>query len=392
LFSDRARETVEWLAREMTTPEGAFASSLDADSEGEEGKFYLWSLPEIRDALGPEDGEFFARHYDVSEAGNFEHSNILNRLNRLPRSKENSSRNNDDETRLANLRAKLLAVRAKRVRPGLDDKVLADWNGLMIAALANAGALIGEPEWIARGERAFNFIAANMTKGDRLGHSWREGRLLFPGLSSDFAAMIRAAIALHQATGKPGYLDHARRWSAALERHHLDPETHGYFLTAADAEGLIVRPALTRDDALPNPNGVEAQNLIRLALLTGDDSQRQRADKLLEGLLPLAAESLFNHMTLLSALDLRLRHLEVVVAGRRAEEFAQAALKLSFLDRTLLRVTNSDALPLSHPARAKLDSLKGESAAFVCRNERCSLPVTEPGKLAEAVAAFIPVS
>jgi uncharacterized protein YyaL (SSP411 family) len=387
LFRDRARETVEWLAREMTTPEGAFASSLDADSEGEEGKFYLWSVQQIRDALGDKDGEFFAKHYDVSEGGNFEHANILNRLNRLPRSKENPSRSNDDETRLANLRAKLLEVRARRVRPGLDDKVLADWNGLMIAALANAGALMNEPEWIARGEKAFAFIAANMTKGDRLGHSWRAGRSLFPGLSSDFAAMIRAAIMLHQVTGKKDYLDHARRWSAALEEHHYDSETHGYFLTAADAEGLIVRPALTRDDALPNPNGVQAQNLIRLALLAGDDSYRARADKLLEGLLPLAAESVFNHMTLLSALDLRLRHLEIVAAGNRAEEFAKAALKISFLDRTLLRVTNADALPTSHPARTKLDALKGEAAAFVCQGERCSLPVTEPDKLAAAAAA-----
>ncbi len=392
LFRDRARETVEWLAREMTLSQGAFASSLDADSEGEEGKFYLWSLAEIEAALGAENAKFFAGHYDVSAAGNFEHSNILNRLNRLPRSKENPSRSNEDEARLANLRAKLLAVRAKRVRPGLDDKVLADWNGLMIAALANAGSLINEPDWIMRGEKAFAFIAANMTKGDRLGHSWREGRLLFPGLSSDFAAMIRAAIALRQATGKQAYLDLARRWSAALEKHHVDSETHGYFLTADDAEGLIVRPSLTRDDALPNPNGLQAQNLIRLALLTGDDGYRERADKLLEGLLPLAAESLFNHMTLLSALDLRLRHLEIVVAGKHAEELAQAALELSFLDRTLLRVTSADALPPSHPARAKLDSLKSESAAFVCQNERCSLPVTEPSQLAAAVAAFAPSS
>jgi uncharacterized protein YyaL (SSP411 family) len=247
---------------------------------------------------------------------------------------------------------------------------------------------MNEPDWVKRGEKAFAFIAANMTKSDRLGHSTRAGRLLFPGLSSDFAAMIRAAIALHQATGKQDYLDHARRWSAALEKHHYDSETHGYFLTADDAEGLIVRPALTRDDALPNPNGVQAQNLIRLALLTGDDSYRERADKLLEGLLPLAAESVFNHMTLLSALDLRLRHLEIVVAGKHAEEFAQAALKLSFLDRTLLRATSVDALPSQHPARAKLDSLKGESAAFVCQGEHCSLPVTKPARLAEAVTAF----
>jgi uncharacterized protein YyaL (SSP411 family) len=381
LFRERARETVGWLAREMTIEEGAFASSLDADSEGEEGKFYVWSRAEIETALGEEDGKFFASHYDVTAGGNFEGHNILNRLNHLPRSK-------DDEARLKSLREKLLAIRAKRVRPGLDDKVLADWNGLMIAALANAGALMNEPDWIARGAKAFRFVAEKMTKGDRLGHSWREGRLVFPGLSSDFAAMIRAAIALHQATGEKYFLDHAIRWAQALEKHHFDSETNGYFLTADDAEGLIVRPALTRDDALPNPNGVHAQNLVRLALLAGDGRYRERADQLLEGLLPFAAESLFNHMSSLSALDLRLRHIEIVAAGKRAEEFAKAALKISFLNRTLLRAANAESLSPSHPARAKLASLAGESAAFVCQGERCSLPIADPAKLGETIANF----
>jgi uncharacterized protein YyaL (SSP411 family) len=382
LFRERARETVEWLGREMTTEEGAFASSLDADSEGEEGKFYIWSRAEIAEALGEEDGNFFARHYDVTADGNFEGRNILNRLNRLPRSKE-------DEARLKTLREKLLAVRAKRVRPGLDDKVLADWNGLMIAALANAGALLSEPDWIALGAKAFRFIAGKMTKGDRLGHSWRQGRLVFPGLSSDYAAMIRAAIALHQATGEKDYLDRAIRWSAALERHHFDSETNGYFLTADDAEGLIVRPSLSRDDALPNPNGVHAQNLVRLALLAGDDKYRERADRLLEGLIPFAAESLFNHMSLLSSLDLRLRHLEIVAAGERAGDFAEEALAISFLNRTVLRAKNAAALPPSHPAREKLASLSGDGAAFICEGARCSLPIGDPAALNEAVKNFL---
>lgn len=381
LFRTRAAETVAWLAREMTTAEGAFASSLDADSEGEEGRFYVWSLSEIESALGPDDAAFFARHYGASAAGNFEGRNILNRSHNLPRTTE-------DETRLKALRETLLEARASRIRPGLDDKVLADWNGLMIAALANAGSLLNEPAWIERGARAFRFVAESMTKGDRIGHSWRSGRLVFPGLSSDFAAMIRAAIALHQATGTRSYLDHAIRWAAALERHHDNPQTGGYFLTADDAEGLIVRPALSRDDALPNPNGLHAQNLIRLALLAGDEQYRARADRLLEGLLPFAAESIFNHMSLLSALDLRLRHREIVAAGKRADQFAATALQLPFLDRTVLRVQDAGALPPAHPARAKLKAVTGEGAAFVCQNERCSLPIDDPAELAAASASF----
>ena len=193
LYRQRAAETVVWLAREMTTGEGAFAASLDADSEGEEGKFYVWSYDEVIATLGIEDGQFFARHYDVTPAGNFEGHNILNRLKQTECSET-------DEARLGTLRKKLLAVRDTRIRPGLDDKVLADWNGMMIAALANAGLMFNAPSWLDIAARAFGFVARAMTKGDRLGHSWRGGQLKFPGLASDFAAMIRAALALYEAT------------------------------------------------------------------------------------------------------------------------------------------------------------------------------------------------
>ena len=381
LFRARAQETIGWLAREVTTAGGAFASSLDADSEGEEGKFYVWSADEIEAVLGKDDAAFFAAHYDVSREGNFEGHNILNRLKRSPRGMK-------DEARLATMRAKLLAARAARARPGLDDKVLADWNGLMIAALANAGAHINEPDWIARAKRAFRFVAESMTRGERLGHSWRGDRLVFPGLSSDYAAMIRAAIALHQATGEREYLDRAVAWTAALERHHADPETGGYFLTADDVEGLIMRPAQTRDDALPNPNGVMAQNLIHLAALAGDDQYRHRADRLFDGLLPLAVDNLFGHAALLNALDLRLRHKEIVAVGKRTEEFAVAALRLPFLDRTIVRAKSADALPERHPARAIIAAAPKESLAFICQGERCSRPVTEPSQLTEAIAAL----
>jgi uncharacterized protein YyaL (SSP411 family) len=379
LFRDRAVETVGWLDREMTTPGAAFASSLDADSEGEEGKFYVWSLAQVERVLGKDDAAFFASHYDVTLGGNFESHNILNRLAGVARS-------DADERRLAELRISLLDARSNRMRPGLDDKVLADWNGLMIAALANAGSLLGEPAWIDRAARAFAFISSSMTKGDRLGHSWRDGRLVFPGLSSDFAAMIRAAIALHQATGKREYLDSAVAWTAALERHHADAKGGGYFLTSDDAEGLIVRLSLTRDDATPNPNALMAQNLVRLALLAGDETHRERADRVMDGLLPLAAENLFGHAALLNALDLRLRHREVVATGLRADDFAQAALSLSFLDRTILRAQDPAAVPAGHPARAKIDAAPRDGAAFICIGERCSLPILEPSLLSTASA------
>jgi len=384
LFRQRAQETVGWLAREMTTKEGAFAASLDADSEGEEGKFYVWSENEIVELIGPEAGAFFARFYDVSEEGNFDGHTILNRL-KAPEATP------AEEARLASLRAILLEARGARVRPGLDDKVLADWNGLTIAALVNAGVALGEPSWIAMAKRAFDFIAATMTDGAtkeaRLGHSWRQGKLLLPGLASDYAAMIRAALALNEATGEGGCLARALAWQRAFDAHYTDAETGGYYLTADDAEGLLLRPHATADDATPNPNAVAAQNLTRLAALAGDDTWRTRADRLIEGILSAAERNLFGHVALLNALDLRLRGAEIVATGPDAETFAQAALQLPFLDRIVLRARTAADLPPSHPAQEKLKAATG-SAAFVCVGETCSLPVDTPAAIAQALAAM----
>jgi uncharacterized protein YyaL (SSP411 family) len=382
LYAERARETVAWLTREMTQTDGGFSASLDADSEGEEGKFYVWSLAEIDRILGPENAAFFAAHYDVSPGGNFEGHNILNRLNHLPRSK-------DDDAKLVMLRSLLHSERSKRIPPGLDDKVLADWNGMMIAALASAGTALREPAWLQMADRAFAFIVKAMARGDRLGHSWRDGRLLFPGLASDFALMIKAALALYEATGEAPYLKQAIAWQHAFDRHYANPETGGYYLTADDAEGLVVRPSSTMDDATPNPNAVAAQNLVRLAVFAGDHHWRNRVDRLFDGLLPLAAANLFGHMALLNALDLRLHAAEIVVTGSgpRADALTDAVLGLSFLDRILLRAETPEALSASHPARDKLAAAP-DGAAFVCLGERCSLPVTEAEQLTEAMATM----
>jgi uncharacterized protein YyaL (SSP411 family) len=382
LFRTRAEETVGWLEREMVTPDGAFSASLDADSEGEEGKFYVWSLHEITQVLGQDDAEFFASHYDVTAAGNFEGHNILNRL-------KTATPSADDETRLAAMRDKLLHERAKRVRPGLDDKVLADWNGLMIAALVNAGTLLERSDWIALARRAFDFVAGRMTRGDRLGHAWRAGKLTYPGLASDYAAMIRAALALCEASGEAAFLERAVSWQRALDTHYIDSDTGRYYLTADDAEGLVIRPQSTADEAISNHNALIAQNLVRLAAVTGDAAWRARADRLFDALLPLAAENLFVHVSPLNALDLRLRAAEIVITGEgeRTDALVAAALQQPYLNRIVVRARNANALPADHPVTAKLAAAP-EGAAFVCVGERCSLPVVAPAAIAEAVAGM----
>jgi uncharacterized protein YyaL (SSP411 family) len=381
LYRERARETVDWLRREMLTHEGAFAASLDADSEGQEGKFYVWSLDAIEQALGPTDAAFFASHYDVTAGGNFEGHSILNRLSDRPLS---LNPEHPDEQRLAGLRAKLLGLRAQRVRPGCDDKILADWNGLMIAALAHAGCQFDEPSWITLASGAFTFIAGAMTREDRLGHSWRAGRLLFPGLGSDFAAMIAAALALFEATGEAAYLEQALRWQRALDRHYGDPNGTGYFLTADDAEGLVLRPHSSADEASPNLHAVTAQNLVRLAVLSGEDQWREQADALLDSLLTQVSTNVLAHAGVLNALDLRLRAAEIVIGGTDSHQHAlvDEALKLPFLERIVRRAN----VP-GHPAHEPMAGL-GRAAAVVCVGSRCSLPVTDRAGLTAAVAAM----
>ncbi len=377
LYRQRAIETVGWLTREMTTPRGAFAASLDADSEGEEGKFYVWTQDEIERLLGSDDATLFAAKYDVSRAGNFEGHIILNRLSSTDDTPTESEQ-------LAAIRAIVLRARGNRIRPALDDKVLADWNGLMIAALVHAAIAFARPQWLNRAITAFDFILTAMTRDGRLGHSWRDGQLLIPALASDYAAMTRAALALFEATGEQRFLQQAIAWQDALDVYYADAEHGGYYLTAGDAAALIVRPHSTVDDATPNHVGVIAQNLVRLATLTGDPRRRLQVDALFAKLLPLAADNLFGHLSLLNALDLYLTGAEIVVVGEgsEADSLLTAARQLPHAGCIVLHAPRAEALPADHPARAKADAVH-RAAAFVCRHQTCSLPVTDAAGLRE---------
>ena len=227
-----------------------------------------------------------------------------------------------------------------------------------------------------------------MTRGDRLGHSWRQGQLKFPGprirLRRDDPCRARALRGHRQQT----YLDQALAWQRALDRDYANAETGTYYLTAADAEGLVIRPAATTDEATPNHNAVAAQNLIRLALLAGDEGWREKADRLIAAIAPQAVENLYMHMALLNAVDLRLRAAEIVVTGEGAgaQALLAAARALPPLDRIVLHAPSAAALAATHPAREKLKAA-ADPQAFVCVGETCSLPVTDPAGLIGAIDA-----
>ena len=223
LYAVRVRETIDWALREMrSTDTGSFGftSALDADSEGREGKFYIWTEEQIDGILGP-DASAFKEIYDVTPGGNWEGHTILNR------SKDLKLGNDDQERRLLEAREKLLAVRAGRIRPQRDDKVLADWNGLMIAALAKAGAAFGQPAWIETAADVFRFIADTMTENGRLKHSWCAGRLRHPATVDDYAAMARAALVLLGVTGKDEYLARAQGWVGTANARYWDNAAKG---------------------------------------------------------------------------------------------------------------------------------------------------------------------
>ncbi len=388
LYAQRIAETVDWLLREMVVDGGGFAASLDADSEGEEGKFYVWSLAEIRDILGETDARFLAEIYGVTEEGNFEGHNILNRLGAI------ELRDAATERRLAELREKLLRRRASRVRPGFDDKVLADWNGLMIAALANAAAAFDKPEWLAAAEAAFDFVCTKMMSNGRLFHAYRAGEAKAPATANDYANMIRAALALANVTGKRSYIERAQEWADVLDRHYWASDIGGYYFVADDTSDLIVRPMSGQDEATPNANGVMVSNLTALAQWTGEERYARRADAVLQAFGGVMRQNVLAHAGLLAAeLDVIAPSLVVLIVPEGGDALAlRAALRdVSLPGAVVQEVRAGDvgvggALPASSPAHGKT-AIDGKPTAYVCIGRQCSLPVTEPTKLIDTIKA-----
>jgi uncharacterized protein len=386
LYKVRIEETVDWLRREMVAEGGGFAASLDADSEGEEGKFYVWNRAEIVEVLGEADARLLCEVYDVTDEGNWEGHNILNRLGSL------ELRSPADEASLALMRRRLLQRRTGRVRPGWDDKVLADWNGLMIAALAHAARLFEKPEWLDAARTAFAFVAERMEKEGRLIHSWRGGQPRAPATASDYANMIWGALRLHQATNEAPYLIAAERWAAVLDQRYWMADG-GYAFTADDTPDVIVRMRSAHDDATPNANALMVSNLVALHLLTGRPAYLARAEAIAKAFAGDLARNLFGHCGLIAgALDLVAPQHVVVIesdAGKAAASVAAGAtspLARAMFDLSLpgaVQQTVAPSQPLASPALAGKTAKAGKPTAYACLGAQCSLPVGEPEALLE---------
>ncbi|MBV1706807.1 MAG: thioredoxin domain-containing protein [Hyphomicrobiales bacterium] len=379
LFKARVAETVDWIAAEMTASDGAFYASLDADSEGVEGRFYLWQRDEIVSLLGSEAATEFCRLYDVTPQGNFRDegtgtpANILNRLQSGP-----SDSGGED---IVAMKARLLAARATRSRPGCDDKILADWNGLMIGALTHAASVFARQDWLALARGAACFVYESMSTSDRsqppLGHSARAGKIQHPGLATDHVFMLQAALALHEAgavapcTGATSWLAWAEQLAAAIDEHFFDPATRKLSQASRGASDVPLRLCPTEDDAIPNPHGPLVEALIQLAAHSGDDRWRRRAERWLEDLAgPLTGQPL-RHCGVLAA-SLYAEHVaEVTLAGHDQEALRTAALATRHDDRIVITKPATD----------------GPAQAIVCIGQTCALPVTDARAMLELIAA-----
>uniref|UniRef100_UPI003BAC7570 thioredoxin domain-containing protein n=1 Tax=Stappia sp. TaxID=1870903 RepID=UPI003BAC7570 len=388
LFRERLEETIAFLQREMELEGGGFAASLDADSEGEEGRYYVWTPDEVVSVIGPDAAIHFNQVYDITTGGNFEGRNIPNRLSAVDHIEDAV-----EEETLREWRDDLLEARSQRIAPGRDDKMLADWNGYLVTALAEAALLVSRESWRDVAHRTWAAIEQRMDGEDGLAHAWRDGRATRPAFASDHASLMRAALALGETAPSD---EEAERWLGAardhanrLEQDFAHPDG-GYHLSSRHARDVIVRPYTPLDEAVPNSNGVAAEALIRLWLLTGDPDFRDRAERVFTAFAGEIAANVFGTASLLSAIDTRdnaVLALVVTRSGARDPAFDQALYAQgdpAIVTWTLAAGAN---LPATDP-RAGKDMIEGQPTLYLCREGICSAPLTDPADIATALAAL----
>ena len=383
LYKVRLDETIAWVLREMMVGD-AFAARLDADVDGQEGAYYLWSAPEIDATLMGTFAQRFKDVYAIQAEGPFNGKNIISRTGGYPYPLPDA-----DEALLKRQRDLLLAARQQtRKSPLRDDKVLADSNGMMIAALANAGAAYGTIEWIVAAQKAFAFVTTAMPEGDRLFHSWCNGKPGHIGFVDDYAQMARGAIALFEATSDKQYLDWAKRWTTVLDAFFWDEAAGGYCQTAADDTPLIHRVRSVYDQAVPSANGVMIGVQAKLYLATGNTSHRDRAGNIVGTFAGDVGRSFLAMGTYLNGLETLIAGLQIVVIGPRdsqkTRELVTAVLGRSLPNRLLMVVDPSEGVPEGHPAHGKTME-NGQPTAYVCQHQNCSAPIANPVTLSQVL-------
>ncbi|HEX6714395.1 MAG TPA: thioredoxin domain-containing protein [Thermoleophilaceae bacterium] len=363
LFRRVCEETLGWALREMRGPEGGFYSALDADSEGVEGKFYVWSLDELRSVAGDEAAAWFG----ADEEGNFEGANIL-------------TRGEGDPEQLGEWRSKLYGVREKRVWPGLDDKRLCSWNALMVSALADAGAVLENDQYLDAARKCADFILTKMRDDSgRLLRTWKDGVGRLNAYLEDHAYLVEALLTLYEATWEPRWFAAARELADTMIERFADDERGGFFDTATDHERLITRRKSLEDNPIPSGNSSAAFGLLRLAAFTAERSYEQHAVAVFRLLHEVAARHPQAFAHLLQAMDFHFAPVkEVAIVGPDADQLARV-VRSRFRPHLVLAGGDPDGVPLL--------AGREQPGAYVCENFTCQRPVSEPRELDELLAA-----
>jgi uncharacterized protein YyaL (SSP411 family) len=397
LFSRVARECLDYVEREMTSPDGGFYSSQDADSDGVEGKYFVWTPDEVKAVAGEEAAEAFCALYDVRQGGNWEGHSILN----LPGDPEEVGRAlgrspQEIQELVDEAREKLLIRRGSRVAPGLDDKVLCSWNALMISAFARGHQVLEEPRYLHRARAAAKFLAERMRgPGGALRRTFRNGAARLEGSLDDYAFLSAALLDLYESDFDPAWLREARGLVARMVEEFWDDSDGGFFFTAANQESLITRSKSGYDGALPSGNSVAALALLRLARLTGEEEHSARALGILRAYRDQIRQMPAGFSAMLCAFDFHLDKVrEVAMIGEEGTPETLAMLRIvrrRFLPNKVVALGVAGGEEARRGARevplleGKV-AVGGKTTAYVCENFRCKQPVTDAGELEKALA------
>ena len=396
-YAGIARETLDYVLREMADRRGGFHSTQDADSEGEEGRYYVWEPGEVRRVLGPEEAELFCSYYGVTPDGNFEGRSILH-VPTAPEAfaAERGLSPEELDAQLVGPRRRLLAIRAERVPPAKDDKVLADWNGLMISALARGYEVLGAPCYREAATRAAQFVLDEMGEAGELRHAYRAGCRLGQAFLDDYAFVLQALLDLYEATLEPQWVQRARRVAAGLLQRFWDRERAGFYLTSAGQPDLVVRRRRGHDDATPSGWAAAAHALLRLGHLTRDAEHTEHGERALQALVAEAQSAPYGYAAALGALAFHLGPVtEVVVSGPPAHPETRRlwqAVQRRFLPNRVLAGLDPDAPGAAAateaiPPLAAKPAVGGAPTAYVCDEQGCRPPVTTAADLAELLRA-----
>jgi len=393
LYRRIVEETLDYVSREMTGPEGGFYSAQDADSEGVEGKFFVWRPEEIADLLGKEDAEIVNRLYGVTRTGNFEGQSILHVAEPAEKVAMDAGMPQSELTELVRRsKAMLLEARESRVHPGRDDKVLTSWNGLMLRAFAEAGAVLDRPDYVSIANQNAKFLLDTLRRGDRLLRTYREGKANLNGYLEDYAFLIDGLIALHEATFDQRWLREAIALGKGMVDLFWEERDGVWYDTGRDHEALIVRPRDVSDNAIPSGGSMATDVLIRLAVITGDSELNRRAAESLRSVRELMSRVPGGAGHWLGALDFYLSSPKEIALigdpGAQATRALAVEVYREYLpNRVFLGVEDGGPAASGLPLLEGRGRIDGRSTAYVCENYVCKLPVTAPSDLARQLAS-----